>query len=51
MSVILNVINSFLDRDLCASDDCIQPGDGTGTVEEGQSVPLFDYAIGEYNIE
>lgn len=43
MSVILETISNFFDRDLCASDDCIQPGSGAG--ESEVKAPLVDIAI------
>lgn len=42
MSAILNVLSSYFERDLCASDDCISPVDGK---EAGSVAPLFDIAI------
>lgn len=45
MSVILDKISDYFDRDLCASDDCLnapKPGDG------GQA-PLFEIAIGKWS--
>lgn len=45
MSTILDTISDYFDRDLCASDDCLnapKPGDG------GQA-PLFEIAIGKWS--
>eukprot|EP00558_Chaetoceros_sp_UNC1202_P010943 CAMPEP_0197247066 /NCGR_PEP_ID=MMETSP1429-20130617/26079_1 /TAXON_ID=49237 /ORGANISM="Chaetoceros sp., Strain UNC1202" /LENGTH=55 /DNA_ID=CAMNT_0042707881 /DNA_START=22 /DNA_END=186 /DNA_ORIENTATION=+ len=43
MSAILETISNFFERDLCASDDCIQPGQGPG--ESSAKAPLVDIAI------
>jgi hypothetical protein len=44
MSIILDTIANFFDRDLCASDDCIVDGE---TSEAGYKAPLVDIAVGK----
>ena len=45
MSFILEALTDYLNRDLCASDDCIIAGDTSGEIDVKS--PLFDIAIGE----
>ena len=44
MASILQAVSNYFDRELCASDDCIVPGD-----DDSPSVaPLIDIAIGKF---
>lgn len=47
MSIILDAITNFFDRDLCASDDCIVTGGDSSGAEASANAPLVDIAIGE----
>ena len=47
MSIILDAITNFFDRDLCASDDCIVTGGDSSGAEGGANAPLVDIAVGK----
>jgi hypothetical protein len=46
MSFILEALTNYLNRDLCASDDCIVAGDSSAG-DINVKAPLVDIAIGE----
>jgi len=47
MSIILDALTNFFDRDLCASDDCVVTGGDSSSAEGSAKAPLVDIAIGE----
>jgi len=47
MSIILDAITNFFDRDLCASDDCIVTGGDSSGAGGSANAPLVDIAVGK----
>jgi len=45
MSIILDALTNFFDRDLCASDDCVVTGGDSSSAEGSAKAPLVDIAI------